>query len=339
MKINALKESLRLPVFAAPLFIISNPESVIAQCKAGIVGSFPALNARGEGELERWLDRIEYGIENFKSSLEKKDKQFKIAPFAVNQIVHSSNKRLNQDLKICANRKVPIMITSLRPPDEVVSAAHSYGGLVFHDVINIRHAEKAIDANVDGLILVASGAGGHAGILNPFAIVSEVRKIFDGPIVLAGAISKGEHILSALAMGVDFVYVGTRFIASKESTAHNNYKKMILDSNSKDIIYTDIFTGIYGNYLEPSISGAGFDLKSRPLLNKLKMAYHFALNKLFKKLNFTTLEKKGSKVWKDIWSAGQGVGSIETVTTVQDIVTNMEIEYKDALNELNKKVK
>lgn len=336
MKVDDLKNNLRLPVIAAPLFIISNPELVLAQCKAGIVGSFPALNARGDGELERWLDTIEAGISDLKSN-ELSGKDFsKTPPFAVNQIVHSSNKRLEKDIKICVQKQVPMMITSLRPPDDVVSAAHSYGGLVFHDIVNIRHAEKAIKANVDGLILVAGGAGGHAGKINPMVLVSEVKKIFDGPIVLAGAISKGEHILAALAMGADYAYMGTRFIASKESIASAKYKDMILESNAKDIIYTDIFTGIPGNYLKNSVINAGFDPVNKPLTNKIKLALLFIIEKFSKKLNFAKFDRKGTKIWKDIWSAGQGVGSINSVDSVQGIVDKLEKEYFQALGKLKK---
>ena len=334
MKIDDLKKILKLPVIAAPLFIISNPEMVLAQCKAGIVGSFPALNARGDGELERWLERIESGIAKFEIKESLKDFPSKIAPFAVNQIVHSSNKRLEKDLKICVDRKVPIMITSLRPPDEVVVAAHSYGGLVFHDIVNIRHAEKAIKANVDGLILVAGGAGGHAGKMNPMVLVSEVKKIFDGPIVLAGTISKGEHILAAQAMGADYAYIGTRFIASNESSASQQYKKMILESHAKDIIYTDLFTGIPGNYLRNSVINAGFDPVNKPLINKIKLASLFIIEKFSKKLNFTKFDKQGAKIWKDIWSAGQGVGSIESVSSIKSIVVKLEQEYLHALSKL-----
>ncbi len=336
MKIDDLKRNLKLPVIAAPLFIISNPKIVLAQCKAGVVGSFPALNARGEGELDRWLEEIESGIRDLKSNITSSNTSQKLAPFAVNQIVHHSNKRLDRDLKICVDRKVPIMITSLRPPDEVVSAAHSYGGLVFHDIVNIRHAEKAINANVDGLILVAGGAGGHAGKINPMVLVSEVKKIFDGPIVLAGAISKGEHILAAQAMGADFVYIGTRFIASDESSASEKYKKMILESQVKDIIYTDLFTGIPGNYLQKSVTNAGFDPTNKPFTNKVKLAWLFLIEKFSKRLNFMKFDKKGAKAWKDIWSAGQGVGSIDSIDSVEFIVENLEKEYFHALHKLKK---
>ena len=336
MKVDDLKKTLKLPVIAAPLFIISNPELVLAQCKAGIVGSFPALNARGEGELERWLDKIDSGISDFKSKESFDKSTSKIPPFAVNQIVHSSNKRLEKDLKICVKKQVPIMITSLRPPDEVVSAAHSYGGLVFHDIVNIRHAEKAIKANVDGLILVAGGAGGHAGKINPMVLVSEVKRIFDGPVVLAGAITKGEHILSAQAMGADYAYMGTRFIASKESIASYKYKEMILESHAKDVIYTDMFTGIPGNYLRNSVINAGFDPINKPFTNKIKLACLFMMEKFSKKLNFAKFDKKGAKIWKDIWSAGQGVGSIDSVDSVKSIVEKLEKEYFHALINLQK---
>ncbi len=332
MNISDLKKKLRIPVISAPLFILSNPETVIAQCKAGIVGSFPALNARGDGELERWIDIIESSL-NISNS-ENSPNNF--APYAINQIVHKTNSRLERDLKISVDKKVPLMITSLRPPNEVVSAAHSYGGLVFHDIINIRHAEKAIEAGVDGLILVSAGAGGHAGTLNPFALLSEVKKIYSGPIVLAGSITRGEQILAAKVLGADFVYIGTRFICSQECNAPQNYKEMILNSTAEDIIYTDFFTGIYGSYLKKSAEKAGYKENYFFSFEKFKLLSQIFINKAFKKINFSSFEKLGAKAWKDIWSAGQGVGSIDKVISISEIVDLLEHEYLESISRINK---
>ncbi len=329
MNISDFKKKLRIPVISAPLFILSNPDTVIAQCKAGIVGSFPALNARGDGELERWIDKIE-------SSLDLTNSSNNFAPYAINQIVHKTNSRLEKDLKICVDKKVPLMITSLRPPNEVVKAAHSYGGLVFHDIINIRHAEKAIDAGVDGLILVAAGAGGHAGTLNPFALLSEVKKIYNGPIVLAGSITRGEQILAAKVLGADFVYIGTRFICSQECIAPTSYKEMIIKSTAEDIIYTDFFTGIHGSYLKKSAEKAGYKDNYFFSFEKFKLLSQIFINKAFKKINFSNFEKLGAKAWKDIWSAGQGVGSIDKVITISEIVDLLEEEYLESINKINK---
>tara|TARA_A100001015_G_scaffold280045_1_gene341851 strand:- start:10116 stop:11117 length:1002 start_codon:yes stop_codon:yes gene_type:complete len=328
LNIQQLKKSLKIPVIAAPLFIISNPETVVAQCCSGIIGSFPALNARGEGELERWIEIIEKSIEK------RKLKKQTIAPYAVNQIVHSSNTRLEADLEICIKKKVPIIITSLRAPGRVVEAVHSYGGFVFHDVINLRHAEKAIEAGVDGLILVSAGAGGHAGTINPFALVTEVKKIFKGTIILAGAISNGNHILAAEALGADFVYMGTKFICSSESPANNEYKKMIIESSAQDIIYTNFFTGIYGSYLKRSAEKAGYRGERKFSLSRLKLFLELFLSKKFKRINFSSFEKLGNKAWKDIWSAGQGVGSIESVELISEIVDTLAIDYKRAREKL-----
>jgi nitronate monooxygenase len=307
-----LRDNLTLPIIGSPLFIISNPDLVIAQCKAGIVGSFPALNARPAEVLETWLHRITSELSVYKA--EHPDK--KVAPFAVNQIVHHSNDRLQHDLDLCVEYRVPIVITSLRAPNEVVPAVHSYGGLVFHDVVNVRHAKKALDAGVDGLILVCAGAGGHAGTMSPFALVSEVRQFFDGPIILSGAITRGEHVLAAQAMGADLAYIGTRFIATHEAHAPEAYKQMIVDSNAEDIVYTNLFTGVLGNYLRGSISAAGLDPENLPVGDKSTMKFGSGSSK--------------SKAWRDIWGAGQGVGNIDRVTSAADAIEQLGREYEAA---------
>ena len=250
---RVLQDSLELPVVGAPLFIISGPELVIAQCKAGVVGSFPALNARPAGKLDEWLDRIETELGEYKSRHPEK----KVAPYAVNQICHASNERLMSDMEVCVKHKVPIIITSLRPPAEIVEAAHSYGGVVFHDVINVRHARKAAEQGVDGLILVCAGAGGHAGTLSPFALVREVKQWFPGTVLLSGAIADGWAVASALALGADLAYIGTRFIATQESGAVEGYKNaLVAPHTAADIVYTNLFTGVHGNYLGPPIAAA-----------------------------------------------------------------------------------
>ncbi len=308
-----LQNSLKLPVICSPLFIISNPDLVIAQCKAGVVGSFPALNARPAEELEVWLKRITSELAEYKAA----NPDAVVAPFAVNQIVHSSNDRLQHDVEMCVKYKVPIIITSLRAPNEVVEPIHSYGGLVFHDVINVKHARKAIEAGVDGLILVCAGAGGHAGQLSPFALVSEIRAFYDGPIILSGAISKGEQILAAQAMGADLAYMGTRFIATHEANADAAYKQMLVDTSADDIVYSNLFTGVHGNYLKPSIQNAGMDPNNLPEGEKSSM-------------KFGSGGSNKSKAWRDIWGAGQGVGSIAGVTTTAEAVSQLEHEYAGA---------
>lgn len=308
MSVPNIFQHLRIPVIAAPMFIVAQPELVLAQCKAGIVGSFPALNARPKELLDDWLHRINDELASARSM----NPVIPVAPYAVNQICHSSNDRLAHDVASCVKHQVPLVITSLRPPGEVVDAIHSYGGLVFHDVINLRHAEKAIEMGVDGLILVCAGAGGHAGVLSPFAFVAEVRKIWNGPIVLSGAISKGEHILAAQALGADFAYMGTRFIASKEAVASELYKKSLIESQSADIIYTNLFTGIHGNYLKSSIQAAGLDPENLPSADKTSM-------------NFSS---NSAKAWRDIWGAGQSVAGIEDILPVADIVDRLASEYQ-----------
>ena len=313
MALPSVLQNLALPVVASPMFIVSYPELVLAQCKAGIVGSFPALNARPAEMLGDWLTQIEEELAAFRES----NPQAKVGPIAVNQIVHASNARLEHDIKVCVDHRVPIFITSLRaPPREMIDAVHAYGGIVLHDVINLRHAQKSLEAGVDGLILVAAGAGGHAGMLSPFALVGEVRRIFDGPIVLSGSIATGDAILSAQAMGADLAYVGTRFIATKEAHATEIYKSAIVDANASDIVYTNLFTGVHGNYIKQSILNAGLDPENLPISDKSTM-------------NFGDGSAK-TKAWKDIWGAGQGVGLMDDVPSVADLVARLRSEYDAA---------
>ena len=301
------------PVIGAPLFIISNPDLVIAQCKNGVVGSFPALNARPVEVLDEWLARITEEL----AEHDAKNPDQPSAPFAVNQICHPSNDRLAHDVEMCVKHKVPVVITSLNPPKEVVQAVHSYGGIIMHDIISVRHAEKALEQGVDGLICVAAGAGGHAGMLSPFALVKEIRSFFDGPIALSGAISYGGAVLAAQAMGADFAYIGTRFIATEEANADPAYKQMIVDSAAKDVVYTNLFTGVHGNYLSKSVSNAGLDPLDLPVADKSKM-------------NFGSGGNTRAKAWKDIWGAGQGVGNIEHYGPVADVINEMKAEYAAA---------
>lgn len=306
MALPPILQRLALPVIGAPLFIVSNPELVIAQCKGGIVGAFPALNARPKEELDAWLARI-------RAALGPDD-----APFAVNQIVHGSNDRLEHDLEVSARHRVPMIITSLRAPGEVVKAVHGWGGIVFHDVTNLRHAEKALEAGVDGLVLVAAGAGGHAGTLSPFALVAEVRRIWDGPIALSGAITQGRQVLAAQAMGADLAYMGTRFIATAEANAAERYKAMIVESSAADVVYTPFFSGVHGNYLKPSIAAQGLDPDALPEADKSRMS--FGSNRV--------------RPWKDIWGAGQGVGSIADAPPAAEVIARLKREYlaaRDAL--------
>jgi len=307
-----LQGRLRLPVVGSPLFIVSNPELVIEQCKAGIVGSFPALNARPKEQLEVWLERITSELAACTQA----------APYAVNQIVHASNDRLGHDMDVCERFRVPIVITSLRAPDEIVPRVHAWGGLVFHDVISVRHARRAMQAGVDGLILVCAGAGGHAGMLSPFALVQEVRKFFGGTILLAGAIGTGEAVLAAQAAGADLAYVGTRFIATREASAKPEYKKMLVDASAADIVYTPLFTGVHGNYLRPSVAAAGLDPDNLPTADK-------------KTMNFGSGGNVEKKVWRDIWSAGQGVGAIDDVPPTAEVVERLAREYRAAFARLS----
>jgi nitronate monooxygenase len=307
MSLPPLLRNLRLPVIGAPLFIISNPDLVLAQCTAGIVGSFPALNARPPELLDEWLTRLTAALAAHRAA----HPQATVAPFAVNQIVHSSNDRLQHDMDLCVKHRVPIIITSLRAPDAVVEAAHGYGGLVFHDVTTIKHAQRALAAGVDGLILVCAGAGGHAGRLSPFALVPEVRAFYDGTIILSGSIAGGGAILAAQAIGADLAYIGTRFIASAEANAAEAYKQMIVASRGEDIVYSNLFTGVHGNYLRGSIVNAGLDPDALPESDKNAM-------------NFGSGR---SKAWRDIWGAGQGVGQIDDVRPAAEIVERLQREY------------
>jgi nitronate monooxygenase len=304
-----LREKLRLPVVASPLFIISHPALTLAQCKAGVIGAFPALNARPESQLDEWLAMITEEL----AAHDAANPHRPAAPFAVNQIVHPSNKRLEHDLMMCVKYKVPVVISSLGAVPEVNAAVHSYGGIVLHDVINNRHANSAIRKGADGLIAVAAGAGGHAGTLSPFALVQEIREWFDGPLLLAGAIGTGDGILAAQAMGADMAYVGTPFIATEEARASQDYKQMIAGSQATDIVYSNYFTGIHGNYLKGSIVAAGMDPDNLPVADPSKMDFDKA----------TT----GTKAWKDIWGAGQGVGSVKAVVPVSELVDRLEREY------------
>ena len=319
---DSIKDNISIPVIGAPLFLISVPDLVIAQCKAGIIGSFPALNARPQHVLEEWIVRIKIELQEYQE--QNPDK--KVAPFAVNQICHGSNDRLQGDMEICVKHEVPIIITSLRPPAEVVDAAHSYGGLVFHDVINVRHAKKAADMGVDGLILVCAGAGGHAGALSPFALLREVKSWFDGTIILSGSIGDGYSVASALALGADFAYLGTRFIATHEANAEPEYKQMLIESSANDIVYSNLFTGVLGNYLKPSIQNAGLDPDNLPTADKSAM-------------NFGSGGNTDSKAWKDIWGSGQGIGLIEDAPTVESLVERIRAEFSDATSEFNNKAK
>ncbi len=306
-------QNLQLPVIAAPMFILSGKEMVIEQCKAGIVGSFPALNARGEGEFEKWLQEITEELDKYNQT----NPDSPAAPFAVNQIVFKSNERLYEDMELCVKYKVPIIITSLGANEDVNSAAHSYGGIVMHDVINQRFARKAIEKGADGLIAVAAGAGGHAGALSPFAIIQETREWFDGPLALSGCIASGDSVLAAQAMGADFGYIGSAFIATKEANAAQEYKQMVVDCDAKDIVYSDYFTGVSGNYLSPSIEAAGMDPANLP---KGDIA---AMQKL-------TDQSSDAKAWKDIWGCGQGIGAIDEIQTVSERVAQLKSEYNDA---------
>ncbi len=311
-----LKDRLRLPVVASPLFIISHPELTLAQCKAGVVGSFPALNARPESQLDEWLAQITEELAAHDAANPSRPS----APFAVNQIVHTSNKRLEHDLMMCVKYKVPIVISSLGAVPEVNAAVHSYGGIVLHDIINNRHANSAIRKGADGLIAVATGAGGHAGTVSPFALVQEIREWFDGPLLLAGAIATGGSILAAQAMGADMAYIGSPFIATQEARASDGYKQMIVDSNAADIVYSNYFTGIHGNYLKGSIAAMGLDPNALPEADPSKMDFDKA----------TT----GAKAWKEIWGAGQGVGAVKTVSSVAQLVDRLDGEYLAARQRL-----
>ena len=307
----SLRERLTVPVIGAPLFIISNPDLVLAQCKAGVVGSFPALNARPPELLGTWLERITRELAEHDAAHPGRP----AAPFAVNQIVHKSNDRLEHDLALCEQYRVPIIITSLGAREDLNARVHAWGGMVLHDVINVTHARKALDKGADGLIAVCAGAGGHAGTLSPFALVEEIRRFFDGPLALAGAISTGRGVLAARALGADFAYVGSAFIATREANATAAYKQAIVDGTAGDIVYTNLFTGVHGNYLRASITAAGLDPDNLPTSDPSKM-------------NFGS--GGAAKAWKDIWGCGQGLGSIDEVPGAADLVARLRREYDTA---------
>ncbi len=308
-----LQGNLRLPLIGAPMFIVSQPALVIAQCTSGIVGSFPALNARPQAQLDDWILEIKDGIEQYR----EEHPNDPVAPFAVNQIVHKSNSRLYADMETCVKHEVPIIITSLRPPEDVVNAVHAYGGLVFHDVISLRHARKAMQQGVDGIIAVCAGAGGHAGPLSPFALIKEIRREFDGVLILSGCMSSGGDILAAQAMGADLAYMGTRFIATEEAHAVPEYKQMIVDSSAADIVYSSLFSGVHGNYLSESIRNAGYDPQDLPDGDQTSM-------------DFGKRDENEAKAWRDIWSAGQGSGGVDAVLPAADLILRMQKEYDEA---------
>ena len=314
MALPDLLKSLALPAIGAPLFIISNPDLVIAQCKAGIVGTFPALNARPAEQLEDWLRQITEALDAHNQA----NPDNPAAPFAVNQIVHKSNERLMHDLEMCVKYKAPIIITSLGARPEVNEAAHSYGGITLHDIINDRFARKAIEKGADGLIAVAAGAGGHAGTLSPFALVQEIRQWFDGPVALSGAIATGDAILAALAAGADLAYLGSAFIATREARAQEAYKQMLVDSKAADIVYTNLFTGIHGNYLKGSITAAGLDPEDLPESDPSKMDFG----------------GDRTKAWKDIWGSGQGIGAIDAILPAGELIARLQQEYEAARDRL-----
>ena len=313
-----LTKRLSIPVVASPLFIISNPDLVIAQCKAGIVGSFPALNARPEGALDEWLDRITTEL----AEHDVKNPDCPSAPYAVNQIVHKSNNRLETDMAVCEKYKVPVVITSLGARDEINNTVHRWGGIVLHDVINNTFARKAIEKGADGLIAVAAGAGGHAGVMSPFALVQEIREWFDGPLLLSGAIANGNAILAAQAAGADLAYVGSAFIATEEANALDEYKRAIVEGAASDIVYTNLFSGVHGNYLRKSIVAAGLDPDDLPRSDPTKMSFGSGGSTRY-------------KVWKDVWGAGQGIGAIKEIVPAADLFGRFKAEYDRARNRLS----
>jgi nitronate monooxygenase len=313
-----LIDRMSLPLIASPLFIISNPALVSAQCKAGVIGSFPSLNARPGEMFPEWLHQIEEGL----TAHDQANPKMLSAPYAVNLIVHRSNDRLDQDLQACVNRKVPIIITSLGAREEVNQAIHSYGGVVLHDIIDNRYAHKAVEKGADGLVAVAAGAGGHAGVLSPFALIQEIREWFKGPLALSGAIATGRAILAAQTMGADFGYMGSAFIATSEANADERYKQMIADCSSTDIVYSNLFTGVHGNYLKPSIVAAGIDPNNLPVSDPTTM-------------NFGSDRK--AKPWKDIWGSGQGIGAIKQVQPATELISKLKSEYAEALADLERR--
>ncbi|QFK71486.1 nitronate monooxygenase [Pradoshia sp. D12] len=312
--VKELVEQTALPIIVSPMFIISTPEMVLASCRAGVIGTFPTLNARTEEQLEEWFQEIKDGH----VKLQNENTNKKVAPWGVNLIVHSTNHRYESDLALIKKYQPPIVITSLGKPVNEVEIVHEYGGLVFSDVISIKHAKKAAEAGVDGLILVCNGAGGHGGTLNPFAFIAEVKQFWDGIIILAGCISNGQEILAAKVLGADFVYMGTRFIASLEAVTKEGYKEMLIESNASDIIYTDTFSGVNANYLTPSIKKAGLDPANLPGKSEMNVVR----------------KQNEAKAWKDIWSAGQGVGSIKDIQPIESIIKTLQQEYEKALDTL-----
>ncbi len=317
MSLPPVLQGLTLPVIGSPLFIISNPKLVIEQCKAGIVGSMPALNARPASQLDEWLHEITETL----AAWDRAHPEQPAAPFAINQIVHKSNDRLDHDMEMAVKHKVPVIITSLGARVDVNEAIHGYGGIVLHDIINNAFARKAVEKGADGLIAVAAGAGGHAGVKSPFALIQEIRQWFDGPLVLSGAIANGGAVLAAQAMGADLAYVGSAFIATHEARASDAYKQAIVDCNSDDIVYTNLFTGVHGNYLKPSIRAAGLDPDHLPESDPSKM-------------NFAGGEGSKGKAWKDIWGCGQGIGAVTEVTTAAALVERLKREYQEARQRL-----
>ena len=320
MPLPAPFDKLRLPVIGSPLFIISTPDLVIAQCKAGIIGSFPALNARPSGVLDEWLHRITEEL----AAHNRDNPDRPAAPYAVNQIVHKSNNRLEEDMEVCAKWQVPMVITSLGAREDLNQAVHRWGGIVLHDVINDRFARKAIEKGADGLIPVAAGAGGHAGVLSPFALMQEIRQWFSGLVALSGSIANGHAVLAAQAMGADFAYIGTPWIATKEANAQDGYKQAIVDGSANDIVYSNLFTGVHGNYLRPSIINAGMDPDNLPQSDPSAM-------------NFGSGGNTEAKAWKDIWGSGQGIGAVTAIDSVADRVDKLEAEYNQARAELAEK--
>ena len=314
----SLPNALRLPVVGSPLFIISNPDLVIAQCKAGIIGSFPALNARPEPVLEEWLERITSELAAYDAA----NPDAPSAPFAVNQIVHGSNARLKHDMDMCVKYEVPIVITSLGAKEWVNEMVHSYGGIVLHDVINNRFSKKAIEKGADGLIAVAAGAGGHAGTVSPMALIQEIREWFDGPLLLSGAIATGDAVLAAQAMGADLAYIGSAFIATEEANAEQGYKQAIVDYGADDIVYSSLFTGVHGNYLKPSIEAAGLDPNALPESDPSQM-------------DFGSGGDSDAKAWKNIWGCGQGIGAVKKLGSTADYVAKLTTEYVDAKARIN----
>jgi nitronate monooxygenase len=314
---GALAKQLSIPVIGSPLFIISNPDLVLAQCKAGVIGSFPSLNARPVSLLDEWLARITEEL----AAYDRANPDRPSAPFAVNQIVHKSNDRLEQDLALCVKYKVPVVITSLGARTDVNEAVHSYGGVTLHDIINVKFARKAIEKGADGLIAVAAGAGGHAGTTSPFALVEEIREWFEGPVALSGSIASGRGVLAARAIGADFAYIGSAFIATEEANAPRGYKQMITESAAEDIVYSNLFTGIHGNYLRPSIVAAGLDPDNLPQSDPSKM-------------NFGSGGNTDKKAWKDIWGCGQGIGAVKGVVPAGKLIARFEREYHSARKQL-----